>query len=285
MALSTTAELNALYNEIYEDSLVALREENMMVGGGMVTLYLNGRGYADRKVGVWNSAAVSIKPEGDDYTGATEFEKSLLATFTPQVRMSQFILTDEMKQTDDVDNVRTGAVRELASAIAEQIDIDMLALFAGFSKVKGTANNPLTIAIMAAANSTLRNQKVRGQRNAVLHPYQWHDLWIELGQPVATKVLLGDVANQALMDFYVGDWMGLRFFISANIAADSNADAYGAVFTREALAYDQREAFALEAERDASRKAEELNASVGYAVGELRDVAGVAILTDVTEPT
>lgn len=285
MAISTTAELNALYNDIYEDSLLALREENLMVGGGLVTMYLNGRGYADRKVGVWSAASVAVKPEGDDFVTGTQYSKSLAATFTPQVRMAQFVLTDEMKQTDDVDNVRTRATDELASSIAEQIDVDMLTLFSGFSSVKGSANNPLTIAIVAAAQTKLRTNKARGQRNAVLHPAHWHDLWIELGQPVATKVLLGDVANQALMDFYVGDWMGMRFFISANIPVDGNADAYSAVITREALAYDQREAFALEAERDASRKAEELNASVGYAVGELRDAAGVAILSDATEPT
>lgn len=281
--MSTTAELNALYNDIYEDSMVVLREENLMVGGGMSTLYLNGRGYADRKVGIWNRAAVAIKPEGTDFSG-TQFEKSLEATFTPQVRMAQFMITDEMKETDDVDVVRGRATSELAGAIAEQIDIDMLALFNSLTTGKGSASNALTVTITSAAVSVLRNQKVRGTRYGVLHPYQWHDLWIELGQPAVQKALLGDVANEALRQYYVTDWIAVAWGISANVEVLTGDDAVGAVFTREAFAYDQRKGYTLETERDASALAEELNASVGYAVGILRNEAGVKLTSDVTEP-
>lgn len=284
MPLSTTSELNALYNDIFADSLMALREENLMVGGGLVTPY-NGTGYADRKVGVWNKSAVSIKPEGVDYANPTKMEKTLLATFSPQVRFSQYILTDEMKSTDSVDNVRNAATQELASGLAEQIDLDIMAKFASFSASKGSAGSALTIARTAAAISTLRGEKVRGARYGVLHPFQWHDLWTELGQPVVNQALLGDIANEALRSFYVSDWMACRWFISANIEPNSNDDAYGAVFTRDALAYDQREAFTLEPQRDASLKGEELNASIGYAVGILRNEAGVSILSDASEPT
>jgi hypothetical protein len=57
------------------------------------------------------------------------------------------------------------------------------------------------------------------------------------------------------------------------------------VFTREAIGYDEREAFMIEPERDASRKATELNASIGYAMGVLRQESGVGIIGDATEPS
>jgi hypothetical protein len=57
------------------------------------------------------------------------------------------------------------------------------------------------------------------------------------------------------------------------------------MFTKEALAIDVREGMTMEPERDASKKAWELNASMGYAVGLLRGERGVKITSDVTEPT
>lgn len=282
--ISTTDELNSLYNEIIEDSAMVLREENLMVGGGLITLFLNGTGYATRKVPIWSTASVAVKPEGVDFAAPTTFEKTQLASFTPTVKMSQFLLTDELMQTDDVDSVRAKASAELGGGLAEYVDEDVLSKFGDFTTDKGTAGTAMSITIAANAVSTLRGKKVRGQRNAVLHPYAWHDLWIELGRPATEFAFLGDVANEALREFYVVNWMSARWFVSANIAVTNN-DAVSAVFTREALAYDQREAFAVETERDASRKADEMNASIGYATGVLRDSAGIKITTDATEPS
>jgi hypothetical protein len=284
-AISKTDQLNSLYNEIIEDSVMVLREENLMVGGNLITLFLNGQGYATRKVPIWSTASVGVKPEGVDFAAPTTFEKSQLASFTPTVKMSQFLLTDEMMQTDDVDSVRQKASSELGGAMAEYVDEDVLSKFTDFTTDKGTAGTAMSITIAANAISTLRGKKVRGERNAVLHPYQWHDLWIELGRPATEFAFLGDVANEALREFYVVNWMSTRWFVSANIAVDASDDAVGAVFMREALAYDQREAFDIETERDASRKADEMNASIGYATGVLRNDAGIGITTDAAEPS
>ena len=106
-----------------------------------------------------------------------------------------------------------------------------------------------------------------------------------MGQPNATYSFLGDTANQALRDFYVGNWVNATWFISANIAVDSSDDAYSAVFNPNALGFDTRESPTLEPERDASRKATELNMSAGYAVGVIRSTFGVYLIHDATEPT
>jgi len=109
------------------------------------------------------------------------------------------------------------------------------------------------------------------------------DIWTELGQPASQKALLGEVANEALRDFYVGDWLGADWYVSANIAL-SGTDATSGVFNPQALAFDSRKPPTLEAERDASLRAWELNMSAGYAYGVRRSTYGVYYTADATAP-
>jgi hypothetical protein len=113
---------------------------------------------------------------------------------------------------------------------------------------------------------------------------QWQDLWVELGRPAATYSFLGDVANEAMRNYAVGNWVGMSWFTSANISVDTSDDAVGAVFHREALALDTRRAPRLEAERDASLRATELNMTAGYAHGVRRSTYGRYITSDATTP-
>ena len=118
----------------------------------------------------------------------------------------------------------------------------------------------------------------------MLHPYQWHDIWVELGRPAATYDYLGDVANEAMRNYAVGKWVGMAWFTSANITIDASDDAVGAVFHREALALDTRRAPRLEPERDASLRATEMNMTAGYAHGVRRSTYGRYITSDATTP-
>lgn len=276
-----TKTTDTIFRDILEDAVFVAREQALMP---MLVTAFSATGYAQRDVPIWAQAQVQKVAEGVDYAGATKLSKSVLASFTPEVAMSQFLLTDQMMSTDP-DNARSAAAQEMGGAIAERVDVDLLNLFSSFSTGKGTANAALTLAICAAALAVVRNNKGRGEAAFVLHPYQWHDVWTQLGQPATNAAFLGETANQALRDYYVSKQIGASWYTSSNIETDANSDAVGAVFTREAMAIDVREAMAMEPERDASRKAWELNASMGYAVGLLRSDRGVKITSDVTEPT
>lgn len=283
MTISTTTDLNSLYNNIYEDSLFVLRERTLMAS---MVMGFTATGYATRTIGIFGTTTARSVAEGEDYSGADQFGKSQLATFTPGEAMSQVILTNRMMLTDSVDSIRQAASVELGNAIAEKVDKDLLALFSGFSSGKGSAGSSLTIGKIGAAIAKLGNNKVRGPRMGVIHPFQWHDIWVELGQPAATYANLGDVlTTEALQEYFVSRLLNVTWYVSANITVDASDDAYGAVFTREALGFDEREAYSVTPEFDASRRAIELNGHIGYAVGELRDAAGVYLLSDATEPT
>jgi hypothetical protein len=284
MAVTKITDLSGLFNEIYEDAVFVARDNNLM--SQLVTVFPRQSGYADRNVGIWAQSEVLEVGDGVDFVTNKKFSQSLKASFTPTEKMAQFIVTDAMVETaQGRQQTRIDAANELGFGMAEKIDKDLLEVFADFDVSKGSAGSAATIAHFAAAQAVIRKNKARGQVTNVLHPYHWYDLWVELGQPVATKVLLGDVANQALMDYFVSMYNGGIWYISDNIEIDASDDAISGVFVREALALDPRKEVNFEDERDASLRGWELNVHAGYAVGTLWADRGAKVTADATEPT
>lgn len=282
MTVSTKTSMNSLFNTIFEDALFVAREQNIMTN--LVTVY-TGTGYAQRKISTYPTTTAATVSEGIDYANAQEFTKTLLNTLTPSEVIAQSILTDVRVETDPQNALRDCAT-ELGNAVATKIDTDLVGLFSSFSTDVGPgAGQPATLAKVAAGMSILRNAKVPNPIYIVLHPYCWHDIWTLLGQPAANQALLGDVATQALRDFYVGSFLNATWFTSANISADASDDAVSGIFSPQALAFDSRKAPTLEPERDASLRAWELNMVGGYAVGLRRSTFGVKYTCDVSTPS
>lgn len=282
MAITKKSDLNSLFNNIYERALFVAREMNVMLQ--LVTIY-NGRGYADRKIGQWATLTAQDVAEGVDGANAQTFSKSVLATLTPGEVMAQSVLTDVMNETDPDDAVRSCA-EELGNAMATKIDTDIVTDFASFSTDVGPgAGQAATLAKFGVGASILRNSKVTNPIYAVLHPYHWHDIWILLGQPSANQAFLGETANQALRDFFVGNFLNMTWVVNANIAVDGSDDAVSGVFNPGALAFDSRKAPTLEPERDASLRAWELNLVGGYAHGVRRPTFGVKYTADAATPS
>ena len=170
MAITTTTDLNSLYNLIYEDALFVARETNLMVG---LVRNFSASGYMARKISTRPTLTAQDKPEGVDYQNGEIFGRTLKATLAPKTVMAQTILTDEDVETDP-DNARTDASQELGGAVATKIDVDLVTLFASFTTDKAAANAALSIAKCAAAISVLRTNKAPNPLYFVLHPYGWH---------------------------------------------------------------------------------------------------------------
>lgn len=280
MAISTIADLNGLFNDIYEDSLFVARETILLVS---LVRNFSATGYMSRHIPIRPQLSAKDKPEGVDFQNPTLWDKQLKASLTPKTIMNQVLLTDEQIATDP-ENARTDAAQEQGGAIATKIDVDLINLFPSLTRDKGAADASLTISKCAAAISVLRNALAPNPLYFVLHPYGWHDCWLELGQPASQKAFLGDLANEALRSFFVGSWLSATWFVSANIAVDANNDAVSAVFNPQSMGFDERQKPTQEPERDASRKAWELNFSASYAAGVIRDEYAVKLTHDATEP-
>jgi hypothetical protein len=279
--ITSTADLNGLFKVIYQDALFVAREQNIMTN--LVTNF-SASGWMARKFTKRPQIAAEAKAEGEDFAKPTKFGKEDAGSLIPGMVMAQSILTDEDMETDP-ESVRQQCARELGDAISTKIDQDLVGDFASFDARGPGAGSPATIAKFAACIAILRNRLVPNPIKIVCHPFHWYDVWTELGQPAAQKAFLGDLANQALRDFYVGDWLLAEWYVSANIAVDGNDDAISGVFNAQALAFDSRKVPDLETERDASRLAYELNMSAGYAHGACRRDLGLQYVADASEPS
>lgn len=281
MAITGLSNTTSMIAGIYDDAVFAFKELNLM--RNLVTTF-GAAGYKVRTVPTWSTATARTVADGEDYVTNDLFSKSAKATFTPQEVMAQFILTDQMVQTDP-DGATAAAARELGGAVAEKMDKDLTAVFSTFTNGKGSTNSALTIALCAAALAIVRSEGGRSQAYFVLHPFQYHDIWTELGKPTATITPAPEMANEALRQYMVGTFLGAQWFTTNNVVPDSGDDAYGAVFTRDALGLDIREGIELRPQRDESLRATELNMHTGYGVGKLWGERGAYLLSDASEPS
>ena len=284
MAVTKITDLGGLFPLIYEDALFVARDNNIM--SNLVTILPRMEGYATRTVGIWNSATVLEVADGVDFVTNTKFSQASLATFTPTEKMAQFIVTDAMVATAaGRANARNQAAMELGTAMAQKIDKDLIGVFASLSNSIGTANNAVTKTIAMGAVTLARLDNARGRGSFAWHPTHWQDLWVELGSPAGTYAFTGDVANQAMRDGFVGNWLGGDHFMTNNIDIDGSADAISAFFVRDAIALDPRAEVSFEEERDASLRGWEINVHSGYDTGVWRADHGTKITGDATEPS
>lgn len=278
---SGTANISDDILAIHEDAWFIARESVLMPS--LVTPYNSG-GWEDRKLFTYPQISATTVGETQDYSNPTVFGKTLSVTLTPAEIMAQSILTDRRIETDR-QNARNDCAQELGMAISDKIESDLLSLFDSFttndnSSTGGTA--VFSLQLVANSIADLRTQKARGPFYVVLHPYHWLDVWNEIGKP-STSVVAADAANRAMADYFVANLVNAQWYQHAMIDTTSNK-ATSAVFNREAMALDMRRSPRLEPERDASKRAWELNETAGYAYGIRRDAFGAKIEADATAP-
>lgn len=281
MAVTQLSDLNGLFNTIYERALFVARENNLMAA---LVDNRSATGWMNRVIPIRPQVSAVTVNETEDYSNPTTFGKSTKATLTPGEIIAQVVLTDRSIETDP-DGAVDDATMELGMAVATKIDVDLLSLFDSFTTDKGDgAGNSATISNLAAAIAVIGNNKGRqyGRPRVVLHPYHWHDIWVELGQPSTNNV--GMKRDDALRDYYVSDMLLADWFVSANIAVDGSDDAVSGVFVQPALMLDTRRAPRMEPDREPSARAWELNITAGYAYGVVRQEFGVGFTADATEP-
>jgi len=282
--ISTYGDITAFVNTIFQDALFVARDTGLMLN---LVQILSARGLAPRTIPKWGQATVTEGNEGVDYSGTANLDKSVAATITPLIAKTQYSFTEARVQTDP-DSVERAASNEMGGAIAEHIDTALVGAFASFTAGMGAAGSALTLARCAAGMAILRTNNARGPFSYVLHPYGWHDIWTELGQPATNQALLGEVANEALREYYVMRQINANWYTDGNIAIDGDDDAVGAVFNREAIVFDSRHEPLMLRDFDPSvlgGGAHEVNLEVWYGTGVPRPEYGVKLTHDATAPS
>lgn len=279
--LNLASDITSYINNVYEDAMFIARANNVMAQ--LVTTFSDRNDDAVRKSSEYNAVTMNSIGEGDDLA-SQEFTPSVLASLTPGEAGAQVFLSRRRINSDPF-QVRTDAATELGMSLATKIETDLLANFASLTGgTLGAAGSASIWGYFLAAQTILNANKAPRPYYAVMHSYQWHPLAKAASVAGAQVVNAPQFQDSIMADFYLGSVGGVAVFQSPNIAIDANDDATYAVFSRQAIALDNRIPPTLEPEYDASRRGWELNMSALYATGVWRPTFGVKVTTDATAP-
>jgi hypothetical protein len=284
--LNTESDISAFVQVVQEDVYFAIRDTAVMQN--LVSVFGDMQGLAPRTSHSYAAGTVVTIGESDDLT-STAWTPTAGGTITPAEIGLQYFLTDSRIESEPLINLQTDAAKELGLAAADKIESDLLTDMASFTGgTIGAAGTAITWGYVMAAAAVLRS-KIKNRNvplNCVMHDYQWYVLGKSNSIAASSVQNSSDsLKNQAMKNWYVGTYAGIRFFTTSNLTIDTNTDAYAGMFVADALALDWRRKVRVKPERDESRRGLELNLSSVYAHGVWRPTQGVTMLFDAATPS
>ena len=279
---ATTGSLEAIQNII----IAAMRytAEYEAPCWNLCTAYTLGKGektITSPKVG---TATISALADGVDMSNSQDFSITSVDLATSEVG-AKFILTDKMVRQVTEDGWKM-AGQLLGDAMARKRDQDVIALFSGLDYAWGADNDALSAwgALGEIANAS---------------KYKFPKPIAYVHNPIAIATLarnlagVGSVYYAGIMQGYPEDKLrsffnfsinGVPFISAGNIEVVSGSDsAYGAIFSKAALATVESKAPYTERERDASLRAEELIIVADYGCYELDGTYGASCRHEIGE--
>ena len=274
---TTSSTISELYTEIVAEAMFTASEQSIMKG--LVRNYTIVGGGKSVEVPIYPTVSAAAVSEATDLSNTAINPTSVTITASEVGLMTT--LTD-LARNSASRNVAQDIGRVFGEAIARKIDLDLTALFDGFSVAVGGTGATLTADTVAQAHANLRNNSVPMNDLAlVLHPMVAHDL--KRGMTNTYAGLDTDISNEALRSGFIGTLFGVPVFETANMADTGTAGDYkGAMFHRDALGLAMMQDLKIEVQRDASLRADEIVATAVYGVAELQDSYGIEIGADST---
>jgi len=230
-------------------------------------------------------------PKADKFTAAAVAEGTELintaltsgsVTLTSSEIGIQATITDVL-ELSDIPAAHGARLKQLGRAIGDKLDVDICALFSGFSTGVGTTTVDIALSDLLDAiyNLEVNDAAGLGGLVGVFHPRQTADIRTEMEADQASVYVGSDVPSKAMAGYF-GNWFGIDIFQSTNVpTANAAADRAGGIFVRDyALGMTQKWAAKVEAMRWAPIRGWVLVATAMYGVGEIEDSAGVNVTTD-----
>ena len=277
---STSSTLSELYTEIVAEALFVASERSVM--RPLVKNYAISGGGKAVEVPIYATVSAAAVSEASDLSNTAINPSSVTITASENGIMTT--LTD-LGRNASPRNVAADIGRLFGEAIAKKIDVDLTALFDGFSTEVNDGTAVLSAANVFNAVAQLRKNSVpTADISGVFHPLNAYDLKSGL-----TNTFVGrdtELSNEALRNGFVGKVAGVNIFETSNMADSSGnnpgttGDYKGAVFHKDALGLAMMQDLKIETQRDASLRADEIVATSVYGVGELHDTYGVELNVD-----
>ena len=286
MAGSTSVTLSDLLPTIVQEAMFVANERSIM--RGLVKNYslapTQGKTIQVPIYPVQTAAALTEGNEFDNTAVSTD-----VATFDVGQVGLRTLVTD-LALNASASNVVADLGRLFGEAIAKKIDQDLMAKFSSFTtNVVGSSSTTITPALVMQGITKLKAAGVDSAGIvAVLHPSIAYDLKAALtttGNTAFTGGAFGDVANQAMMNGYIGQLFGVPVFESANVPLVTNGSAgdyLGGIFHRDALGFGLMRDITIETQRRASYLGTDVVASALYGTGVVYEGYGVNASFDST---
>lgn len=242
---------------------------------------------------------ISDLVDGQDMTD----EQSIGMTtvdLTATERGAKIIVTDKLVRQNGTTSIFSIVGRQFGNAAARKQDRDVQALYSGLNG--GTAYGQASAAFdLSAFSATIAKSKGGGRTSsgelqgepfmpdyALHHPHATYQVVrsaTAIGSGTAMRV--NDRREERFLNaFYTRiSFNGVDLYESGNLDIDSSGDATGVIAQRDALVGLTSVNWRTERERDASRRAWELNHVADYGVFELDDAHGAPLLYDATAPS
>jgi len=223
--------------------------------------------------------------DGTDLTTNTAFQPTI-ATFAVGEAGLKFTLTDLGRGGSVLgDSTLAG---ERGKAVLEKITTDLCALGSGFSTTIGSTGVNLTEAQWQDGIVGLIGQKGPEDLFSILNERQFYDLINDIGTTVFSgQYSPGGPAPEQINRMYPKAGMAIDLYGVMTAfnplipTANAGADRAGFIATRDrTIALVMKWAIRPEFERDASLRGTETVVTACYAVGEIEDATGVAVITD-----
>ena len=286
MAGSTTSSLDDLLPTIVQEALFVANERSIM--RGLVKNYTLAPAQGKTiQIPIYPVQTAAGLTEGDDFSNTAV--STDVATFTIG-QVGLMTMVTDMALNASASNVVADLGQLFGSAIAKKIDQDLMAKFESFTtNVIGSSSTTITAALLMQGLTKLKSAGVPTDGLAcVLHPSVAYDLKAALtnqGAVAFTGGAYGPVANQAMMDGYVGNLFGMMVFESSNaplIAGGAAGDYAGAIFHRDALGFGLMRDIQIETQRRARGIGTDIVASAMYGTGVVYEGYGVFASFDAT---
>lgn len=294
---ATTGNLASAQRTIIEDALYTA--EHNAPSWALIEKMPLPRGASTKTVPKVGQFVISDLVDGQDMTD----EQSLGMTtvdLTATERGAKIIVTDKLVRQNGTTPIFRMIGRQFGDAAARKQDRDTQALYSGLNggTTFGEASAVFNLNHFAA---TIAKAKGGGRTDtsetgfepfmptyAVVHPHTAFSL-------VASATAIGAGTSKGVNDareermlrnFFTGvSFNGVRVYESGNINIDSSGDAIGVLAQRGALVGLTSMSWRTERERDASRRAWELNHVSDYGVFELDDAKGAPMTFAADAPT
>ena len=275
----TTTTLDDLFENITAEAIFTFQDVGVV--RNLVTMYpITGSGKVV-DIPIYPTVSASAVNEATDLTNTSVSTSN--ATITVGEKGIMATLTDMARNTASR-NVGADLGRLFGEAIAKKVDTDLVALFSDFASGNdlGSAGTELTADLLFKAQAILRSGGVPAPYSAVFHPKALFNLKKTLTQAgyAGTATAISDLGNDVLRNGYIGTVAGIDVYEDANFTINAYDDISGGVFHSSSIGLAMKQEFKIEAQRDASMRADELVATVVYGVGIAKDANGCTVIVD-----